>query len=58
VALEVLTAALPHLRVHAGGSGGQWKTGMLVRGPSRLELAAGVPADRPTGRSVRREHGA
>ena len=62
VALEVLTAALPHLRVHAGGSGErsgeQWKTGMLVRGPSRLELAAGVPADRPTGRSVRREHGA
>lgn len=57
VALEVLAAALPQLRLAADGSGVQWKTGMLVRGPSRLELVTGVPSERSSGRSYRREQG-
>jgi cytochrome P450 len=38
VALEVLTSAAPGLRLAHGESGVEWKTGMLVRGPSRLAL--------------------
>jgi cytochrome P450 len=36
VALEVLASAAPGLRLAQGESGVEWKTGMLVRGPSRL----------------------
>ncbi|GAA4870093.1 cytochrome P450 [Saccharopolyspora cebuensis] len=39
VALEVLTSVAPDLRL-VGESGIDWKTGMLVRGPSRLTLTA------------------
>ncbi|MFD2467127.1 cytochrome P450 [Amycolatopsis silviterrae] len=38
VALEVLTATAPGLRLARGEAGIDWKTGMLVRGPSRLAL--------------------
>ncbi|WP_409180339.1 cytochrome P450 [Amycolatopsis sp. VS8301801F10] len=38
VALEVLTSAAPGLRLARGEAGIVWKTGMLVRGPSRLAL--------------------
>jgi cytochrome P450 len=38
VALEVLTSAAPGLRLADGERGIDWKTGMFVRGPSRLVL--------------------
>ncbi|MGW7533035.1 cytochrome P450 [Amycolatopsis sp. NPDC054798] len=38
VALEVLVSAAPGLRLARGEAGIDWKTGMLVRGPSRLAL--------------------
>ncbi|WP_406640232.1 cytochrome P450 [Amycolatopsis sp. WGS_07] len=38
VALEVLTSIAPGLRLARGEAGIDWKTGMLVRGPSRLAL--------------------
>ncbi|HKS50113.1 MAG TPA: cytochrome P450 [Amycolatopsis sp.] len=42
VALEVLTAALPGLRLADRESAVGWKAGMLVRGPSKLVLTAGT----------------
>lgn len=43
VALDVLVATLPELRLGAGRP--RWKTGMLVRGPASLPLEAGRPRD-------------
>lgn len=39
VALDVVTTAVPDLRLPEDDDGIEWKEGMLVRGPSRLALA-------------------
>lgn len=39
VALEVLATTMPGLRLAGGAGGVTWKTGMLVRGPTRLLLS-------------------
>ncbi len=48
VALEVVTAIAPNLRLSPGEAGVEWKEGMLVRGPSRLTLTANSVPDSPT----------